>query len=204
MVTFEELLAVLLSHGGAGRGVMEISRDLANLSGNESGLFELDGERIISIPGIGRARASVILAAAELSRRKSAGKLRSSSGGFSPEATARWLLEKLRGRGKEFFYLLTFTRNYRLIQAHLMDKGDSSGTEVSVRDLYGTLIADRAYLALIAHNHPDGSAKPSQQDLDALLQAEHLLETIDVYLIDQYITGADGVFSCRQDRFISI
>jgi DNA repair protein RadC len=201
MISFEELLAVLLSHGGRDRDVMQMSRDLAGLAGNESGLLEIDGDRLLTIPGIGRARASAVLAAAEIARRKDHQVIRQSEF-FNPERTAEWLKQKLRGLGREFFYLLTYTKNYRLIHIHMMDKGNFSSTEINVRDLMGTLISDRAHLALIAHNHPQESAHPSSQDLTSLFRLDDLLESVDVYLIDQYIVGEDGVFSCRQNRHI--
>ncbi len=199
--TFEDLLAVLISHGQAGRGVMELSLDLSNLAGNEAGLFELEPDAIASIKGMGPAKASVILAALELGRRKGKHSLLEGES-LVPENLAAWLSDRVQGLGHECFYLFTFNRNFRLIRRHLVSRGTLDTVKVYYRDLLRLILHDRCAGVIIAHNHPDERALPGRVDLESMETLDTLLEPLGVRLLDQYIAGRDGVYSCRLDHYL--
>ena len=198
--SFEDLLAVLISHGYTGRGVLDLSRDLAKPAGNESGLFELDAGSSISIKGLGPAKATVILAAIELARRKFLTLRRGDP--LIPEKLAEWVIQRTQGVENEFFYLMTFNRQYRLIRKHLLSRGNPDGVQVYFRNLLKVILNDRCTYAIVAHNHPQESARPGSVDLENMQILEQLLEPVGVKLLDQYIAGMDGVFSCNLNEFL--
>ena len=199
--SFEDLLAVLISHGFAGRSVMDLSRDLARLAGSESGLFELEASRLTAIKGLGKAKATVILAALELGRRKSIQNLRSGVK-FDPKKTALWFHERLQGLGNEYFYLVTLNRGFSVIEYYLLNRGNPDRVEVYYRDILKVILDDRASYCLIAHNHPEESASPSRADLENLTYLESLIAPLGVRLLDQYIAGNNGVYSCNQSCYL--
>ncbi len=198
---FDELLAVLLSSGLQGRNVLQISQELADLAGSERGLLHLNPETIASIKGIGRARAAVIVAAIELARRQNSCHLPKARR-ISERELADRLKMRLYGLDREYFYLFSFNRRLGLIREHLIARGGMASVEVSFRELLKILLNDRAFSTLIAHNHPDQSARPGREDLRNIKQLTQLFSTVGIRLIDQYIVGTDGVFSCRKRHFI--
>ena len=199
--SFEQLLAALLPYGICGRKVTDVSRDLARLARNVKGLLYLGPEMITSIAGIGETRASVILAAVELARRQN-------SSEFLPKqkvnlhSLARHLQVKLEGLGVEQFYLFSFNRNFGLVQEHVLARGGMEAVNIYFRDIVKTALDDKASRVLIAHNHPNHSAQPSEEDIQSMYRLSGVLEELGIYLVDQYIVGLDGVYSCKNKVFL--
>jgi DNA repair protein RadC len=48
---------------------------------------------------------------------------------------------------------------------------------------------------IIAHNHPSGSLKPSQEDIELTQSLHQALELIDVHLLDHCIVSKNGGIS---------
>ncbi|MCB1309787.1 MAG: JAB domain-containing protein, partial [Leptospiraceae bacterium] len=93
-------------------------------------------------------------------------------------------------------------RRRGLIDWHVMGTGGYDRVEVYYRDLLRTILNDRAGIVVIAHNHPGESARPGMDDLSSMRNLERMLSDIGVALQDQFIIGEDGVYSCRQKRFL--
>lgn len=200
-VDFEELLRALLFCGHTNERSSHVSKALASLARTEKGLFYLEPENIASLRGIGRARASAIVAATELARRQYAKKW------FLSQKTdlkdlAEHLQTKLEGLGREYFYLFNFNRSFGLIQEHLLARGGQEAVNVYYRDILKVLLNDRASQTIIAHNHPDESALPSDADMESMNRLKAILREIGIALIDQYILGIDGVYSCKDRKFV--
>ena len=198
---FEDLLAVILSHGNPVRNVRELSQDLAQLAGSEAGLFELEAGAIAGIKGMGQAKVACILAAVELARRKTRRDVRAGES-LEPEVLARWLAGRLQGFGNEYLYLFNYNRKFRLIQRHQLSRGNPDMVQTYMRDTVKIILNDRASYTIIAHNHPEETARPSLEDLRNMEDLEELLRPLGVTLLDQYITGTDGVYSCRRENFL--
>ena len=199
--SFEDLLAVLLSQGLPGRDVLELSRMVARLAGSERGLLKASPGALTSIKGIGRARATAILAAVELARRQNGGRLPTGTQLNSREI-AYWLLHRLQGREQEYFYLFSFNRRLHLIRHHQLARGSADSVQIYLRDIVQVLLNDRASYAVIAHNHPEDRALPSRADIRHMRQLQRLLDDMGIRLLDQLIAAEEGVYSCRRARFI--
>lgn len=200
-VHFEELLAVLLSQGFRGRNVMELAGEVARMAGDPRGLLQLSPGALMRIKGIGHARAAMLTAVVEIARRQNSGSLPPGRKLQSREL-ASWLLHRLQGREQEFFYLFAFNRRFELLRHHQVARGTADQVQVYFRDLVQLLLNDRASFAIIAHNHPESLAFPSQLDLVHMRKLERLLENLGIRLLDQLIAGEGGVYSCRRGRFV--
>ncbi|MEQ9365992.1 MAG: JAB domain-containing protein [Leptospirales bacterium] len=198
---FEDLLAVLLSQGMPGRDVLELSRAVARLAGSERGLLHVSPGALTAIKGIGKARATAILAAVELARRQNGGRLKSGSL-INSRDLAYWLLHRLQGREHEYFCLFSFNRRFRLIRHHQLARGNADLVQIYLRDIVQVLLNDRASFAIIAHNHPESPALPSAADVRHMRKLEKLLQDMGIRLLDQMIAGEEGVYSCRRGRFV--
>ena len=199
---FEELLCALLFCGYTGKKALQISKSLAKLARTEKGLFYLEPESIASLRGIGPSRASAIAAATELARRQYS-KEWPKGKSIDLKDLAQHLKTKLEGLGREHFYLFSFNRSFGLIQEHLLARGGLDAVNIYYRDIFKTLLNDRASKTLIAHNHPDESAHPSDVDLRSMQRLEKLLGEIGITLLDQYTVGIDGVYSCKSMKFVN-
>ncbi len=198
---FEELLAVLLSQGFQGRNVMELAGQVARMAGDPRGLLQLSPGALMRSKGIGHARAAMLTAVVEIARRQNSGTLPPGRKLQSREL-ASWLMHRLQGREQEFFFLFAFNRRFELVRHHQVARGTADQVQVYFRDLVQLLLNDRASFAMIAHNHPESLAVPSQLDLLHKRRLERLLERLGVRMRGQLSAGEGGVYSCRRGRFV--
>lgn len=199
--SFDDLLAVLLSHGQPGRTVYQLSRDLARLAGDETGLLHMEGGTLLSIKGIGQARATTVMAAAEISRRKG-GRYIQKGKSYHQKWIGDYLFEITQGYNFEMFFVFSFNRSYGLLSSHSLNRGGIESVEVYFRDIVKKLLNDRASYAVIAHNHPDGQAAASDEDYNLMHTLETLLDYMGISLLDHLVSGQDGIYSCRTGGLI--
>ena len=200
--SFEELIYNLLFPHSASEKCLYSAQSLVQLARTEKGLLYIDPQTIASIPGVGRSRASALIAAIELARRQHTSEWRNDYP-FNLEKIARHLQVKLEGLGQEYFYVFSFNQSFGLIQEHALARGGAQSVNIYFRDIVKILLNDRASKALIGHNHPDASAQPSPEDIESMKELGELLNRLGIALMDQYIVGIDGVYSCTKKNFFT-
>lgn len=67
---------------------------------------------------------------------------------------------------KEIFMVLYLNRANRVLGYHEHSVGSDSGTVVSVKQIIAIALKVNACNMILVHNHPSGSTKPSNQDIE--------------------------------------
>ena len=185
----QELLAVLLGKGTPGMDVMTLAGKLARLI-DEKGL-DVKAEDLSQFAGVGDAKATLILAAIEFARRR-----------IKPEGarieTPADLLPHIRhyaDRKQEHFLCATINGANEVINIRVISIGLIDRSPVHPREVFADAISDRACAIVVAHNHPNGSLKPSGSDLDVTKQLKAAGEVVGISLLDHIIFNRSGYFS---------
>ena len=95
------------------------------------------------------------------------------------------------GRDYEHFYLLCLAQDGRLIKAALVTRGTLDETAFYLRNMLDEALKAKAYAVVLSHNHPGGTAEPSQGDISATRLAIRALSKVGVLVLDHAII-ADG------------
>ena len=117
-------------------------------------------------------------------------------------AVTRSILEHNDVDQEHFFVLLLDTRS-RLMGYKLISTGSLNASTIHPRDVFKAAILGGAAAVILAHNHPSGDPRPSQEDRNItriLSEAGKLLE-MPVY--DHVVVGSEGYFSFREAGLIS-
>lgn len=96
---------------------------------------------------------------------------------------------------REEFYVLLLDRANKVIGYHVLSQGGTAGTVVDSKILFALALESLASNIIIAHNHPSGSLKPSQQDIKLTRRVKESGETLDVQVLDHIIITKEGHFS---------
>ena len=56
---------------------------------------------------------------------------------------------------------------------------------------------DSPYI-IISHNHPSGDVNPSQSDIDATIELDKALQTVDIGLLDHVIVSKNNIHSLKE------
>lgn len=189
----EELLALILGSGCPDCDVFELSRHLADYLSSETSIPSL--EKLKKIRGLGKVKATQILACLELSGRYILGD--KAEPVSSPERLAA-RLSHMKFDTQEHLVLVTLNSANMIIKVHDLTTGLVNQTPVHPREAFVKAIEDRAVSVIFAHNHPSGSTKPSSEDISITRVLCAAGKIIQIPVLDHIIIGKMGFTSiCR-------
>ncbi len=192
-----ELLAIILRSGADNENAVELSRRILNDCGNDlNNLAAMQVSEIISkYKGVGLAKATAIVSAMELSRRRivSSG-VRAESIKSSREAYSL-LWNVIGDLGHEEFWAIFLSRSNRVIAKLRIASGGWDCTVVDIRLLLKKCLEYKAVGLIVAHNHPSGNLSPSIQDKMLTKRISNASDLMDIKLQDHLIISRDGYYS---------
>ena len=189
----QELLAVLLGKGTTKMDVMTLATELARVI-DEKGL-EVKADDLTKYEAVGRAKATLILAAIEFARRR-----------IKPEGakieTPADLLPHVRhyaDRKQEHFLCATINGANEILNIRVVSIGLIDRSPVHPREVFADALTDRASAVIVAHNHPSGSLEPSPSDINITAQLKDAGTIIGIELLDHIIFNRTGYFSFLEE-----
>ncbi|MEM7430622.1 MAG: DNA repair protein RadC [Pseudomonadota bacterium] len=107
----------------------------------------------------------------------------------SPLDTEMFLHARLTDRHYEVFCCLYLDNRHRVIRFDELFRGTIDGSSVYPREVVKEALATNAAAIIVAHNHPSGSAEPSQADAHISQRLKSALDLVDIRLLDHLIVG---------------
>jgi DNA repair protein RadC len=207
-----ELLALLLRTGTAGRGVMQMARELlappaAPVDGGKpsggfggiAGLLNAGADDLKRIKGLGgNAKRAELAAVLELARRAIGQQLEQREVFSSPGAVKQYLQLHLAAKIHEVFAVLFLDAQNRLVKMEELFRGTLTQTSVYPREIVLRALQHNAASVVLAHNHPSGTVQPSRAD-EALTQTlKAALALVDVRVLDHVIVAPGDALSMAE------
>ncbi len=191
-----ELMAVLLGSGTQGKDVLKLSKEIIRLF--ESSFDTLDITALTDIHGMGRAKASQILSAIELSRRYL---IKQNTKITSADAVHEEL--KIYGSKKqEYFIAITLDGASHIIEKRIISIGTLNQSLVHPREVFADAVSDRAAGIIIAHNHPSGQLQASHEDKMVTARLKEVGKIMGIELLDHIIITKNGYLSFREEGML--
>lgn len=193
-----ELVAILVGSGGGGQTAVDVGRRLVTLGGaaGAAGLCRLAADDLGAVPGIGPAKAAVLLAALELGRRVAAGNPSLPPRCHGPEDIAPGLIVEMAPLDREQFRVLLLDSKHGLIGSEVIAVGGLDHVPADPREVFKPAIRRSAAAVIVAHNHPSGDPEPSPQDLALTQRLAEAGRVLGVPLLDHLVVG--------RGRYVSI
>ncbi|MBN1175599.1 DNA repair protein RadC [Candidatus Woesearchaeota archaeon] len=193
-----ELLAVILQKGTREENVIDMSHRLISKYGVDKLSFCSLNE-LQEIKGIGKAKASQILALFEFNKRHTLSKQNG-----KPIKSAKDVYDycspKLVGTDKEHFMILHLDTRNRVIKDEIVSVGTLNSSLIHPREVFKSAIKESANSVILIHNHPSGVVEPSDEDIkitDVLIKSGELLS---IKVLDHVIVGSEGYYSFNERR----
>jgi DNA repair protein RadC len=192
-----ELLALVLGHGGRGQSALSLAAALLARTGGVTGLPAVMLDDLRQEAGVGLARAAQVVAAIELGRRTlcPAPPRRRF---VRPSECAEWLLPQFGGRPVEQFGVVLLDARRGLIAARVVSIGSVDASTADPREVFREAILARAAGVVVFHNHPSGDPTPSTEDVTVTRRLIAAATILGVELIDHLILGAGRYFSFHE------
>ena len=87
----------------------------------------------------------------------------------------------------EEFFVLFLDRAAQIIGIRLLNRGTATCTVVNSKLIFAIALGCNANSIVLAHNHPSGNLKPSQEDIRMTKKLKEFSELIDIQLLDHLI-----------------
>lgn len=194
----QELLAILLGSGSPKNNVLQLSEKLLQEFPLKT-LAEVKASQLIKFPGIGKTKASKVLAAVELGERMFAPTLLHKVLIRSTEDAVEQLKEYALKR-QEYLVALYLNARHELLQKEVIGIGSLNSMVITPKEIFSPAIQLPCASLIVAHNHPSGDPNPSEDDIKFTSRVHEAGEVLGIPLVDHLVIANSSFFSFRENR----
>ncbi|KJS32158.1 MAG: hypothetical protein VR64_08655 [Desulfatitalea sp. BRH_c12] len=188
-----ELLAVLLGSGNRKYDVLALAAKLLHLLDRTGPTPSM--EELMTVNGVGKAKASLIMAGLEFARRRI--RPHGFKIAFPPDAYP--LIRHIADRSQEHFICISLNGANEVIAIRTVSVGLVNRALVHPREVFADPITDRASAVIVAHNHPSGNLVPSPDDLAVTRQLKEAGLTLGIRMLDHIIFNKEKYYSLMEN-----
>lgn len=184
-----ELLTVLLGSSHRSHDAFALAGRILEVLDRQ--LPKVDPGELQKIDGIGPAKAAVIAAAIELSRRR----IHPSDYVISWPTDVLPLIRYMAERQQEHLLSVSLNGANEVIAIRTVSVGLVDRVHIHPREVYADPITDRATSVIVAHNHPAGNVAPSDHDRTVTENLKGAGEILGIQLLDHIIFSHKSHYS---------
>jgi len=96
---------------------------------------------------------------------------------------------------QEEFKVMLLNRGNKVMGIVSISMGGIGGTIADPKLIFATALISGASAIVLAHNHPSGTLKPSQADINLTKKIKSAGEFLDITVLDHLILTAEGYYS---------
>ena len=109
----------------------------------------------------------------------------------TPEVLHAYLRSLFVGTEREMTYLILLDNSMRLLRCDKVGDGYSVSNDIVARNIISLALNNNAAGAILVHNHPNGKAIPSGEDIMITNHLEWLMRQMSITLIQHFIIAED-------------
>ena len=191
-----ELMAILIGSGSKQNPVEKIASKTLQMLDESPEILEATD--FLDIDGIGPAKATLLTAAMELSRRRYSPRNKKISAPFDIYP----LLTHYADRQQEFFFSIPLNGAHEVLDVKTVSMGLLNRTIIHPREIFADAIHLRSASLVVAHNHPSGNLEPSREDREITGRLQDAGEILGIGLLDHIIFSHSGYFSFLEEGLL--
>src|SRR5665647_283864 len=195
-----ELVAILINTGSGKNSAVDLAREVLKLGKNNlDELGKLSIKDLVSISGIGEAKAVTLAAALELGRRRHGSASFTKTTVRSSKELAEFLQASLKDYSYEVFAVVFLNRSNKINHFEVMSKGGLTHTIVDPKVIFKKAVEVECTSLILCHNHPSGSLRPSRADEELTAKLKDAGNLLDIKVVDHLIVSSEGYYSFADD-----
>ena len=103
---------------------------------------------------------------------------------------------------KEYFKVLFLNQANQLLGYTLISEGGLTTTDVDVRIILQAALLTNSVALILAHNHPSGNLRPSQEDKNLTQKIKDAAQLMRITVVDHIILTSEGYYSFANEGMI--
>ncbi len=198
-LTDHEIIELLLFYAIPVKNTNETAHRLIKEYGNLANIFDADEESLIKIEGVGESVATMFKLMRECVNKYINDKNDIANVNLTPLNINTYIKNLFYGHTREVAYAVLLDSNCNVKKVKKLSVGTVNATPLYPREVVKLAVNEKYPYMLLAHNHPNGSAVPSPNDLKITKTIELALNFVDVRLVDHVIVAGEKVTSLARN-----
>ncbi|MFV0496978.1 MAG: RadC family protein [Candidatus Fimivivens sp.] len=190
-----EILELILFYSIPRADTNPIAHRLLAHFGSLSAVLEAPRSELMKIEGIGAASATLLSMIPAISRRYLVDKNDAGVVLDSPKKLGEFIHPYFIGTNNEQLYLICLDKKRKLLNCTLLAEGSLGKVSVDMRLIIETVVRCSASSVALAHNHTQGFALPSHDDIRVTSCIADALKVLSVDVVDHIIVARDDYVS---------
>ncbi len=197
-----EILELILFYSQPRGDTNEIAHRLIDRFGSVRGVFDADEESLAEIKGVGTQ--SIVFLKLILQLAKAYDLSHSEFEQLDTSQKVRdYFYSSFKGVVKEQIQMVCLDDELRILGRHIISEGGLSIVPINIRKIVEICVKSNCEMIILAHNHPNGIAMPSKEDIVATKKLKTSLENIGVNLLDHVIVDKERAISMYDAGYFS-
>ncbi len=198
-----ELVAILIGSGSRNETAVDLARRiLGSVEHDVNMLGRQSIKQLVQFKGMGEAKAISIVAAMELGRRRLITDIKEKPLVSSSKDAYNAIASMISDLPHEEFWMLLLNRANKIIGRERISSGGIAGTVVDSKIVFKKAIDQLACGIILCHNHPSGSLRPSDADIDLTRKLKIAGQSLDVAVLDHLIISSTGYYSFADEGML--
>ncbi len=194
-----EVLAIIVGMGVQGEPVVKLAERLLAQFGSIQGIAQASMADLMSLKGIGMAKACQIQACAEMARRMLQPTVNTTPTTkiTSPKTIHSLVKSHITDPYKEHYVLVSLDVRSHLLGIDVVSVGILDAALVHPRETFAAAIRRHAAKVILSHNHPSGEVNPSDDDLVITKRLATAGKILGITVVDHVIVTDEKFYSLQ-------
>lgn len=199
-----EALEYVLYLTNAQKDTNGIAHDLIDRFGDFAAVLEASEEELCTVEGVGPSTARMLHLLPQISRYYGRSRTSTTRRIKTTEQMGSYLMAKFAWSDYERAMLVSLDSRKRVRAAVWLREGTSDRVSLDIKNVVAAAIKGGTDAVVLCHNHPNGVALPSLEDMDATGSIARALGLVNVHLLDHFILTDTEYFSMRDANRLPI
>ena len=199
-----EALEMLLFYAIPRKDTNPLAHALLDHFGSLDGVLSASEEELCEVPGINERIAALLMMVPQMTRLSEVNRANRITAVTCTEDAVNFLIPRFRGKREEILIILCLDSQKRITHAEVMNQGVVNYVNFDPRRVVEVALKRKAVSVIIAHNHPDGPARPSREDDSATSQVYRALTSVGITLYDHIIIAGEDYASYRRSGALDL
>ena len=196
------LLELLLFYSIPRKDTNELAHRLILTFGSLNRVFDASYEELLSVDGMGESSALLISSIPAVCKRYAEGGKTDKIDLCEPSDAIEYAIRKFYGSKTEEFYVMCLDGTGCLTNCCKIGDGSVSTVSVNKRKVLEVVLRNNADRVILAHNHPNGVAAPSREDVNMTGEISSMLKSVGIRLADHIIVAnGDAISLASIEKF---
>jgi len=201
--TDDEIVELLLTLATPRRDCKQTARRALKKFGSLAGVLEAPAEELAQVDGIGPNNALGIRLIHSIARKYLREKIIRENYMNSFGEVLDYFQHALKGEKRESFHVLFLNSQNAILHEERISMGAPGNVFLSPRQVVEKAFSHSATTLVLAHNHPGGAIKPSDEDIALTREMLFSARLVDIWVREHLIISPVGYFSFMKEGFIA-